>query len=290
MPKMFSMKFPLPVLSESIMFGCRGLLFPTNTTGYLTYADQGEALLTSYSASEAIVTVNYLVTRSGLLRNLVVRTNDPPGLGQTYTFTVRINGAPTTITCQISGAVDRGASDLVNTAEVVIGDRVTIELVSSNGASGTYLVASLGAETPSTRKPYEHQSFTTSTTVGAGLTRYLISVFRMGSYGTVATTIETATDGIHPISRKGTIKNFIVLSGSVPGAGQSFTYNLRINGINVLTITLSGAVTFTDMNTTNVVQVDAGDRVTLQLITSAGAAVTTHEASYDFEEGDYRAG
>lgn len=289
MSKFPSMKFPLPVLSERITFSTGGNTVGAGLTVYIYCGDQEGSIGINWSVNEAVVVCNYIVTRGGLLKNLVAGVQGTPGVGQTYVYTVRINGIPTAITCTIA-AGQTTASDLVNTAYVVVGDRVTLELVTSAAAGVRTHTVSIEMDTPSTRKPYEHSSFCSgASTIAANTTAYLMDSHRLYGIGGISV-IELGTQVSHINTRKGTLKNFIALASSAAGAGESFTYNFRVNGVTIVTITISGAIQLTNLDTASVIQVNPGDRITLQAVTSLAAAVATHSTSFDFEEGDYRAG
>lgn len=281
------MKFPLPVLKEKIVFATGTSTVAAGSTVYIYSNDQGGEGSGQSNASETIIIVNYLVARSGFLKNLVACSRTAPGVGQTFTYTVRINGVATSITCQIAGATAVTASDLVNTAKVTVGDRVTVELVTSAGAGVIQHHIAILLETLSTWGHYEHQNFSSGTsTVAVNTTTYLAPIFRSTFGGFISVEVYRSI-----VVRKGTLKNLIVLAGAAPGAGETFVYTVRVNGVNTaMTVTLSGAAQLTGTDVVNVVQIDAGDRITLKCVTSAAAAVTTHAASFDFEEGDYRAG
>ncbi|GAI13273.1 unnamed protein product, partial [marine sediment metagenome] len=66
-----------------------------------------------------------LVSTSGKLKNLRIKLNDVPGTG-TYVFTVRLNGAPTTLTCEVA-ADGTLASDTTHEVTVSAGDRICLE-------------------------------------------------------------------------------------------------------------------------------------------------------------------
>lgn len=67
-----------------------------------------------------------------------------------------------------------------------------------------------------------------------------------------------------------------VLSVNAPGAGQSYTYTLRKNGVDTaITFTSSGASAFGG-EVYAVVQVSKFDSISLKLVTSAGAATSRH--------------
>lgn len=291
MPKISGMKFPEPLLKEALLFGSGVATIPANSTRYIGCSEQAGMIVSVPNASEADILVNYLVTRSGILDNLVAHTTLAPGAGQTYTYTVRINGAPTAITCTISGAVSLNANDLVNNARVVVGDRVTLQVVTSLLAAVTRHIASLEISTPSTRIPFEHASYSTGiSTIPVNLTAYLGFSFRKTDSVSNAQLSETDRSVIYPITRKGTLKNLVVLASAAPGAGETFTYTVRVNSVPTTLSVVVANPALTGTNTTSVVLISPGDLVTIQLVTSLGAAVTIHAAAFDFEEGDYRAG
>ena len=99
-----------------------------NTTRYL---NPGGSVAT-LPELDARMRIPYTCT----VRNLYVRSTLAPGAGETYTYTIYLNGAPTAITCQIEGAVDVEADDLVNIVAVAAGDELTLEIaVSLNGVA-----------------------------------------------------------------------------------------------------------------------------------------------------------
>jgi hypothetical protein len=76
--------------------------------------------------------------RAGTLRNLYVRHNSAAGNGNSVVYTVMINGVATGITVTLASAAAGQASDLVNTAAVVQGDRISLRATKalSIGAGG----------------------------------------------------------------------------------------------------------------------------------------------------------
>lgn len=74
----------------------------------------------------------------------------------------------------------------------------------------------------------------------------------------------------------GVIKNLFVLSDGAPTVGQTYTYTVRKNGVDqTVTATISGAAVSANDVTHNFA-VAAGDSISVKLVTSAGAAVTSH--------------
>lgn len=70
---------------------------------------------------------------SGLFKNLSVFANASPGAGHTYTFTLRINGADGTVTCQIANAATV-CSDVTHADVIVSGQSWDLKMV-ADGAT-----------------------------------------------------------------------------------------------------------------------------------------------------------
>lgn len=291
---MFGAKFPLPVMREKIVFSTGGFNVAAATTTYINICDQSGELTGGVAATETSLYNNYLVTRSGLLQNLVAHSSTVPGVGKTYTYTVLVNGIASALTCTISGGASRDASNLINIVNLGVGDRITLQIVTSAGATVNSHAALLQFAHSSLKIPFEHITFSTSSVnIPANTTGYISSIYRnasvAGNYGSVAS--ELVQRLLCLVTRKGILSNLVVLATVAPGAGQTFVYTVRVNSINTaITVTLSGAVQITGADATDRVVVNVGDRIGLEVVTSAAATSTTHIASFDFEEGDYRAG
>lgn len=288
MPQMLGMKFPIPVIKQSIYFDDWWSTVAAGLTVYLNSLDADEFTSSGYNVAENNYLCNYLVTRSGILRNLVVKSYQAPGGGQTYTYTVRVNGNPTAITCQIAGAGTVNANDLVNAVRVVVGDRVTVQLVTSGAATVSRHKATIGFEVNSLRD-FDKFNFS-SGTMAAGTSRYPSHTGKGQAPGGFDSNIDVSMAS-RLITRSETIKNMVALVTVAPGVGQSFIYVLMVNGIaTALTLTISGAGQVTGFDSTNVVKVSAGNRICIKETASAAATVTSHLISIDSEEGEYRAG
>ena len=74
----------------------------------------------------------------GTLANLNVTASTPAGPGNTWTFTVRLAGASTGVTCAISGNASTSCSDTTHTSAVTAGQTVDLQAVpTSNPATMT---------------------------------------------------------------------------------------------------------------------------------------------------------
>ena len=87
----------------------------------------------------------YICT-AGVLRHLRAHCHDPPGAGETFDYTLRLNGAPSALTCQTVNP-NTESSDLVNAVAIVPGDYITIEIVSSALAAAGYQTISMEYQT-----------------------------------------------------------------------------------------------------------------------------------------------
>lgn len=290
MSKMLGMKFPLYIQRTHLSFGSGATSIAGNQTVYLSCIGESGDFSGFYIITESTVWVTYLVTRPGILKNLVVYTSGAAGAGQSFIYTVRLNGVPTAITCTVSGGVAVSASDLVNSVHVVVGDRVTVQLVLSAGAGTKYHGTSLDFEANMTRPVYDNLTFSGYTgTLPAASTRGIYFAGKVPLGGSIIT-LDAYPQEFYLITRKGTLKTLVVLAGSAPGLGETFTYTLRVNSIDTLfTAQISGAAQITNANITSVILVNPGDLVSMKVVSSAAAVVTTHMTSFDFEEGDYRA-
>lgn len=87
---------------------------------------------TSLAAAE--FEVYFPISRAGVIRDLYVYSDAAPGAAQTYTFTLRVALADTSVVATISGSGSNSASDTSHTATVAAGDRISIKIVTSGGA------------------------------------------------------------------------------------------------------------------------------------------------------------
>jgi hypothetical protein len=104
-------------------------------------------------------------------------------------------------------------------------------------------------------------------TVAAGATVY------MGPNGAQA----NEGDAFLMMDKPGVVTQFIVEVDVAPGAGQSFTYTIRKNGVDTAMVAvISNAGTFQTVSSVNQFTVSAADRLSVKLVSSAGAAVARH--------------
>lgn len=103
----------------------------------------------SHGSTTSLGNAQYLTTQSGVLRNMYVKfvntagTGIPPGVGNSWTIQVLVNGAVTGPTLTISGNVSFSGSDLVNTAAVVAGDTVAVRVTPTSVPTAAVAIVSL---------------------------------------------------------------------------------------------------------------------------------------------------
>lgn len=103
-------------------FGCLGAITP-NGTSYL--APGNGATQTNEITIRA--------PRPGILKNFYIQQRVASGAGgRTDIYTVRVNGADTTITCTLDNATQ--GADTTHEVLVAAGDRISVKLVSNNAA------------------------------------------------------------------------------------------------------------------------------------------------------------
>lgn len=112
--------------SDSFVFGA-GSVFNTTTTRYL---------FPGYSDSTAqTVPVQFRVPRAGTFQNLRVRHNQLGSSANTVTYTLRVNGTPSTLTVSLASNAADG-NDLVNSVVVAAGDLIDIEVTKGSSITG----------------------------------------------------------------------------------------------------------------------------------------------------------
>lgn len=162
-----------------------------------------------------------------------------------------------------------------NATNVVIDDNKVINM----GGGATYTTGA----TLNLQPAHVHTFSSGGSTVGAGATVYL---------GT-ANSQATEGDAQFYIPFKCKAFRMFVNASAAPGGGQSFTYTLRVAGVaSALTIANSGAGASDAQDITHAVSIPAPDgpstaaRISLQLVTSGGAAVTLHRVTVAFAKDD----
>ena len=221
--------------------------------------------------------------------NLIVELSMPPGLGNSYTFTLRQNGVDTGLTCTISGASTTG-SDIVHTVSVSQGDllnwscapggtptptifeaRVSMGVgtVGIQGATGpTGATGVIGPGGPAVAMAtYQEFSGNAHSTVTEFCPIY-------GQNAILDNTLEDYAQMVAPAAF--TASTMYVQLDQNSSATIPMTITLRKNGVDTaLTVTVvGGGRVFTDL--THNVAIAAGDLLAwkLSMVNSTGGGVT----------------
>lgn len=90
---------------------------------------------------------------------------------------------------------------------------------------------------------------------------------------------ESGTQIIIPLSSVANALRIVIQADTAPGAGQSFTYNLRVNSVNTaITATTAGAGVFQATVSGGPVGINANASLSLRVTSSNGAAAAFHRA------------
>jgi hypothetical protein len=120
---------------STIPLSCAGTIAGAGTTNYF---------VTAMSATENLI--YGVASASGIFRNLHIKQNTAPGVGQTTTYTLRVDGSDTAVTCQASGAAATTASDVTHSVAIASGQSWSLKIVQSGGAASTIAVAGIQFE------------------------------------------------------------------------------------------------------------------------------------------------
>ena len=185
----------------------------------------------------------------------------------------------------ITGNVINNNNTSGMTYGIDVGGNITNSLVDDNkvvnpGTGGTY--------SPNTvlvsMKPSGFMTFSTGTSnVAAGATSYLGA----------ADVHATVGDASFYVPFKCRAVRLFTTAGSAPGAAQTFTYTLMVNGAaSAITTVVSGAGTTDGQDITHVVAIPAPDgptasaRIAMQVVASGGAAVVNHRVTVQLVKDD----
>ena len=112
---------------KSLIPGCTAAIVGSNVTIY--------APPTGATEQAVVGRVRTPVSQAGVIDRLYALVNAAPGAGETFTYTLMVNGLATALTCQIAGAAAVAANDVVNAVPVAQGYDICLRLVTSLNAS-----------------------------------------------------------------------------------------------------------------------------------------------------------
>jgi len=217
-----------------------------------------------------------LIGADGKIKELRIKLQNAPGAGESYTFTLRVNGANSALTCAVTDA-NTSNEDLTHEVDVSVGDRVCLMVVPSVGGPatghawwGTIFEGSTAKE--STVSGHGSDNPNTGSTEYARIQGSSAWLTGWGAY-----------NGVCPITGK--ITKLYANLTVAPGVGKSYTFTLRDTTDSADT---SVVVTISDANTTgNDIAHEAtmtpGHRYALKCVPSGTPAATIVRWGFCFE-------
>ena len=205
---------------------------------------------------------NEVISAAGTIRNLKVIMLSAPGSGTSYQFNILKNGSAIgTPTVTISDTSTEG-SDTSTNLSVSPGDDLVLQTISSGAVTTSYFKYTFEFE-GTTAKETNLIGFFNSATVTQGSNQYGCL---NGSVG-IQTIAARATQ---MVAGAGTMKNLYVILKAAPGAGESISVELYVNGVASGVITTISGTSTSGSDTSNTKTVSAGDYVYYEVVTSAG--------------------
>ncbi len=92
---------------------------------------------------------------------------------------------------------------------------------------------------------------------------------------------------VYPWPCSGSFKHHLIEVGAAPGAAQSYTFAMMINGIAGLLVAITGASATQGSDLANTLAVTAGQRVNRRVVGSAGAGNTYYNAALLFQPSTF---
>ncbi len=192
-----------------------------------------------------------LIAADGTISSFKVKVTAAPGAGNSWTFTLYVNGNPTTLVVTIADAATSG-EDIVHSVNVVSGDYVYISCTPSGPPNAAKALWSV---------KYTGGTANQSLILGHGGDPYtfMSGYCAVTQSGPNMSSTELYTLSIAPTSGK--LKRLFVKL--ISGAAATFTVTLRVNGVSkTLTTTVTNPAT-TNNDVAHEVAIAAGDRLAL---------------------------
>jgi hypothetical protein len=206
-----------------------------------------------------------VVGAAGRIKTMIIGINAAPLAGCSRIFTVFKNGVATALEVTIADA-DTYGEDLVNYVDVVVGDELSLRSIPVNTPNAAAQESYSFEFVPTT--PFETPMVAASTTnnLTPGSNNFA-SINYSGSWSLTETGLDVG-------GRPGKIRRIYAKLGAAPGAGKSWTFALRINGV-----TSALAVTISEGDTSGYADVDTDiaeyDKLVVIATSSGGPAATT---------------
>jgi len=191
--------------------------------------------------------------------NLYVQLSAAPGAGTNYVISLE-RGASGLLSVTISGTNTAGSD--TSSSTVSSGDNLRMSSNPTNTPTARYAMWGFCFEP---NEPYKYPVFGESTDLPAN-----------GEYNSLFSAGElwTATEtSVRTRIKMGLMSNFSISSGTAPGAGQTTSLTLVVNGVDTITTTLSDTATVAT-NSTDYVELKDDDEVSIKATLSGGTSTT----------------
>jgi len=236
-----TVQFDGSTTKESILGGS-GSGNNTATRFYPPHGNEGSGNTTEAVGSET------LIPTGGSFKNLRIVKSDP-GVGNTFVWTLRKNSADTALTCTITSG-NTGCTDTSNSVTVAAGDAVSLSFTQTGtptASTGRYAVTFVS----DTEGEFILAASNTGNVSNAASVYDLVHMHENSAWNAT----ETSADQLAQIM---TIKAIYVELNASPGAGTSYTFNLRQNASSPgLSCQVSG--TNTTCNGSATISISAAD-------------------------------
>lgn len=239
---LWSFEFEPTNPKESVYFVTGGVWYKNMPEGFFTLTPNAA---NPYDNSES--EVQQIVAAPGKIKSLYLELSDNPGAGaDAYRMTLMVNGAPTALTVTITGE-DTSGSDLVSEVPVVAGDLVCWKKEAID----------LPANNLNVRAGFAFEADTDGESLFVNGSKTALDTaaveYRPLSHNIRAWTVDEFEQWQY--AQALTVKKFYVRVSAAPGAGKSWTFRVRKNGVDtdiVVTISESDTDGSDLVNTVNV--------------------------------------
>ncbi len=242
------------------------------TNGYSQLQTTAKPAGNGWDATE-LRSIN-VVSSAGDFKNLRFRLVNAPGVGNSRTFTLRINGVDTDLTLTISNTDTQGSntSDIVS---VSAGDYVSIGTTSSGSPASSSAAWSTIFDGTTSKESLVLGGSAVDFSIDGGETFYN-HIFG----GAVGETSLVHVNQIIPTA--GIAKKFYIKLSTAPGSGENATFTVIKNDVEQsLGVTISDAAT-TGNDTSDTISFSSGDKISLKIVASAGCATFRYGSGFTF--------
>lgn len=207
--------------------------------------------------------VRQVCPTAGTLKNLYISLSIDPGTSpDAYTYTLRKNGADTTLTCTIVADNTTG-NDTAHTVAVVAGDVLTMSIAPVSTPSG---------------QPRAAFGFTFAPTIDGesilmggstdDLNNAATEYIKLGGGAGSGIVWDATETNVQSLGQVCVLRKLYVLLSAAPNTGNTYTFTPRVNAgspADGLSVAITGTAT-TGNDTTHAIHLTAGDNVALMVV------------------------